>query len=213
LQLEESMAAAAVRKEDLRMAVDELEKVLKQDFGVTLAEVARDPRRRTQRLTHAVGVLMKRDYSRLETRRSKNAPRGTERKWVIDPVLAATMPPTAWQMQVLKLAPERKRGESPARLAVRLKRETKLGKAFRDTLHGFICDDPEVRKKIEGALKQAGFGAYAGLASPKGVVSASAAPLAATLAPFLSVLPATAVAIAVIVIATLGLNAICRGSR
>ena len=198
-----------VRKQDIQIVVSDFDKILQQDYGLTLTDVANDPGTRTRRISHAVGVYWKKDISNLKSMRMKSAPSGYNHKWIIDPAKIESMPIQSWQIQMLVHTPSRSPGESVADLATRLKHETEFGRAFRAVLHSYICSDRKTLEAVDKALKEAGLGAVSGLFNPRQLVSASGMAIAAALAPALSTLPAMAIAAGVVVVATLGMKAIC----
>jgi hypothetical protein len=85
-----------------------------------------------------------------------------------------------------------------------------LGRAFVRSIHAYVCKDPPTRKKVRDILKNAGLEEFSGLATPEGAFKAAVIYMVPKLIVVLgSPFPAFGIAIVAIVIAVLGLDAIC----
>ncbi|CAL79780.1 hypothetical protein BRADO6129 [Bradyrhizobium sp. ORS 278] len=197
---------------------DEYESVLstfdaiaRKDYGQSFRKILEDAdnRRRLRRFRHILGVSMKMDFSLVVPHKAGEVPH----RWIIDPPLLAKKSSKDWQIRVLTVYPDRRPGESGKDVALRLKRETFLARAFVKSVHQYICDDAETRKKVKDILTEIGLKEAADIATPKGMIKVGAGSLLAYLGPPLGAIPATGVAVAVVVLLVLGLDAVCAASK
>jgi hypothetical protein len=118
-----------------------------------------------------------------------------------------------WELRILETYPGRASGETCKEVALRLKREVLLGRAFVQSIHSYICKDAETRTRVKQILKQAGVEEFSGVATPEGALKASLIWLVPHLSPIVGgFYPAVAIASVALVLAVLGLDAICRSS-
>jgi hypothetical protein len=189
----------------IRDALKALNALSKAAYGKSFAALVEDKnlRARNQRIRQLSGVMLKRDFSRQITHVRSDTMRS---QWRIDPQALASKPATDWEFKILMASPVRQPGETGKNVAARLRRETHLGRAFVQTLHAYLCDDKQVRKQVMKALHDAGLAAFAGFATPKGLLKAGGASLYGVL---LTALPngvaAAGIAVAAVVVCTLGL--------
>jgi hypothetical protein len=196
--------------DELSTALKTLNRISKKDYGSSFKDLLKDPdrRRRSQRMRQITGVAMKHEFSRIVPARSGQVPH----KWKIDPDLLAARPSTDWSLELLSVYPNRLPNETGKEVALRLKRETLLGRAFVKSLHEYVCKDGPTRETVKDLMQQIGLGEFAELATPKGLMKCGAGSLFAYLATIMPFLPSAGIAVATIVLCVLGLDAVCRTS-
>jgi hypothetical protein len=211
---------AAMAYEGVQKAVALFDDIALHDYGQRLAPALRAKSLRQERIAHLAGVAMKREFS-------VPIEMGSEVRWKIDADKLARKSPEYWSLRVLRLSELLAAAESPGMvhrvyksrvsppksLALRLRRESLFWGRFKRTLHRCICDDPEIRGRVEEALKDAGLGEFGGLFTAKGLLKVTAGGLVTALAGLLPLIGAMGVGAAVIVIGTLGLSALCDTAR
>ncbi len=208
------MTRPRITKRDIERSMRLFDEIAKSDYAISFAKLIADAnrRRKSTRIRHIAGVAMKKDFSvRTKTRRrGVHLPSGYDIKWKIDPTRLAKMPADHWSLDVLRYSPDRKAGESTKKLALRLRRETLLWRSFKKTIHNYICNDLETRQTVKKALAGAGLGVFTKTATPEGLIQAIGFSLAGAIAAKFPV-AAPGVAVAAVVMGTLGIDAICSG--
>jgi hypothetical protein len=196
--------------DEFRVALNTLSSIAEKDYGISFEDLLKDSdqRRRSQRMRQITGVAMKRDFSRLVPGRSGQVPH----QWKIDPVALAARPDSDWTFKILEVYPDRTPQETGKDVALRLKRETLLGRAFVKSLHEYICIDGETRKTVKDIITNIGLQELAELASPEGLIKVGAGSLFAYLVTIMPFLPSGGIAVATIVVCVVGLKSICRES-
>ncbi len=205
------MQKKAAQELELKSTLQAFNVIARKDYGVPFKKILKDTnkRRRAGRMRHLLGVSMKMSYSRIVREQSGEVPH----KWMIDPMLLSKKSVKDWELRVLSVSPERRSHESAKEVALRLHRETLLAKAFLKSIHQYICEDGETRKKVKEILSGIGLKEFADAATPTGLIKIGAGSLLVYLTPLLSGIPATGVAVATVVLCVLGLDAICAAYR
>jgi murein L,D-transpeptidase YcbB/YkuD len=193
-------------------ALDSMNAVAQAAYGKSFGAVVQDDNRRTrnQRIKQLSGVMLKQDFSHQV---ASSGPDTMRHQWKIDSKALASKSASDWEFKFLQAAPVRRPGESGKDVAARLRRESDLGRAFVATLHAYICNDQRIRKQVKKALDDAGLAEFAGLATPQGLIKAGGAALYAVLPAALPGVAAAGIAVAAVVVCTLGLASICRSSK
>lgn len=199
------------KPEDFEPTLKTFDIIARKDYGCSFRAVLqdRDKGRRSHRVRHILGVSMKKDFSTIVPEPSGEVPH----RWKIDPALLEKKSAKDWELRVLAVSPERLPDESGRDVALRLHRETLLAKAFMTSIHQYICEEPETRKKVKKILTEMGLKEAADVATPKGLIKVGAGGLLAYLGPALGAFPATGVAVATVVLLVLGLDAVCAASK
>jgi hypothetical protein len=170
-----------------------------------------DVRKREKRLWRLAGVMLKQSFASPVTRRPTPAT-GARYRWEINPaLLAERVAEDSWEVKILNGFAGRRAKESVADYALRLKSETNFGRAFRKTICLYVCSDPATLRFIDKALRDAGLGKYGKLARPRPLMAAGFLTFA-TAIPSLSVASAGLMALAMFILATMGLKEFCEGA-
>jgi hypothetical protein len=191
----------------------------------------RDRKEAVIRMRYLLGVAIKKQFSD-ERRITDSKGNIVDVKWRINPSKLAAMPNDSWQIQLLKLAPDRRPRESGKQVAKRLKREVVIANAYAAILHPLLCQSPEYRRAIRAVLQDLHFGKLAPLTRPEALIlgaagklfvllgGASASAAVATGASATTVallaaaaLPPAALAMAAFALCVNGLNYFCKRPR
>jgi hypothetical protein len=196
----------------IRDALKSMDAVSKAAYGRSFTAVVQDDNRRArnQRIRQLTGVMLKRDFSQKLVSTGEDS---MKYHWRVDPQALESKSESDWEFKILKASPVRRQGETGKDVAARLKHETQLGRAFVQTLHAYICSDKRVRKQVKKALQDAGLGEFAGFATPQGLIKAGGAGLYGLLLAAIPGVAAAGIAVAAVVVCTLGLSSICRSSK
>jgi hypothetical protein len=199
--------------QEVELAFRTFDYVSRKAYNIRFHEVLSESnkRRRSSRVRQISGVVLKLNYS--QERKILHPLTGrTEYRWRIDSDKLARKPDNDWELRILEAYPGRAPGETGKGVALRLKRETLLGRAFVQSLHSYVCKDADTRARVKQILKEGGLEEFAGLATPRGALKASVIWLVPHLSPFFGFYAAAGIVVAALVLATLGLDAICRSS-
>ncbi|AFT90154.1 hypothetical protein [Paraburkholderia phenoliruptrix] len=203
---------------ETRNTIDEVirdfDEIARKRYQTNIKGLAYDPDRRSARMhmRQVLGVVLKKEYSREIPRYDRS---GTliDYRWEIDEAQLDSMPDSAWQLTLLQVIASQEIGESGRDLALRLRRETLLQRAYLKGIHPWLCQSPEIRQQIKQVLKECGLGEFADFAGPKGMLKVGAAKLYTILATiFHATLPAAAIAVTAVAVCVIGLDSICRNA-
>ncbi|SDI38519.1 hypothetical protein SAMN04487926_11614 [Paraburkholderia steynii] len=201
---------------ETRTAIDEairdFDEIAQKRYQTNIKTLAYDPDRRSARtrMRQVLGVAVKKEYSREIPQYNRS---GTliDYQWEIDEAQLDSMPDSAWQLTLLQMVAGQPIGESGREVALRLRRETLLQRAYFKGIHFWLCQSPEIRRQIKQVLKECGLGEFADFAGPKGMLKVGAAKLYIILTGiFHATLPAAAIAVTAVAVCVIGLNSICR---
>jgi hypothetical protein len=196
---------------ELRKTLADFDDIAQKRFGTDFETLAVNPDRNRVafQMRHLVGVALKKQYSD-EKPETNSKGELVDYKWKINPAKLEGMPDEAWQIQLLREAPNRLPGETGKQVAARLRRETLLQRCYFTVVHPYLCQTPKVRTEIKSALREVGLGEYFSLATPKTALGVGAVKLYAVLS--LTSLPAGWIAVTALALSVIGLNRICRST-
>jgi hypothetical protein len=138
---------------EVESAFQTFDYVARRAYGIDFREILSEhnSRRRSARVRQISGVILKLNYSKESVKSGSGL---DQYKWRIDEDRLARKSDDDWESRMLAAYPGRRPTESAKQqVAMRLKHETNLGRAFVQSLHEYVCKDAKTRARVKKILK------------------------------------------------------------
>ena len=215
-----------ISRKTLQAGFADLERIAIGDYHRSLFKIVGDekysPEDKYIRIGRLIGVSMKEPFAESHGRKTRSKYSGSYRAWhLVDASFDSPGIRVTWQYQTLEMlrrtTPFGRTNEDVHELARDAQDERGFFGYLAMSLRGYICGDPELRKKIDEYIKggkEAGF--YLKHLTPDVIVQAGGLALGSLLIahiPILGFVGAPVVAGLVLMIYTIGVDAFCKWSE
>jgi len=213
-------------EQTLRDGFSQLDSLAREEYHESLFNIAKDSdeKRGAIRVGRLIGVMMKEPFAKSQSLSEPSRRTGAYRAWHLADAESFDGPQhkATWQYKTLDQirhelvagAPYHK-DMSVQQLARDAQYETGFFGYLARTLRQYICRDPEIRKKVEDAIKEVKGDADIPTVSPELVVGSAGLALGIYLVqvvPVLGLVGAPVIAGVVIILYTLGVSSFCEWS-
>lgn len=207
----------------LESVFSELDLLARDEYHQSIEDITKDsdPQHSAIRIGRLVGVMLKEPFATSENLDGPSDRTGAYRAWHLESSEQFQSPEkqNTWQYHTLAeiqrelaLDLSQYNNMSIYALAQDAQYETGFFGYFARTLRKYICGDPEIRKKVDDAIKNAKGGKNIASITPELLVGSGGLALGAHLVqtiPILGMVGAPVIAAVVVILYTLGVNAFC----